>query len=186
METLRVLTLNIGSVLEARWDERQHEIAAWLLDLTPDVVCLQEVSVSSTRSNRAGDVAALVAAAGGPTYHWAFGGFVPTSPFFLAAGEADMEFGSAVLSRWPIERSEIHRLPIAEWAPGARGVGWELFHARTAGLDVFSTHLAAAPSESLHRRVQVAAIDEIVRAARDGLDDLMSPTRSSMRSCARV
>ena len=53
METLRVLTLNIGSVLEARWDERQHEIAAWLLDLTPDVVCLQEVSVSSTRSNRA-------------------------------------------------------------------------------------------------------------------------------------
>ncbi len=180
MANLRVLTLNIGSVLEARWEERQHEIAAWLLDLEPDVVCLQESSESPSRPNRAGDVADLVAAAGGPAYEWAFGGFEPTSPFFAGLDESSLLFGSAVLSRWPIDRTGLHRLPIREDLPGARGVGWELFHAHTAGLDIFSTHLAAAPFEGQHRRLQVVEIDRLVNVVRQDLDPLISPARSAM------
>lgn len=180
MPSLRVVTLNIGSVLEPRWDERQHEIATWLVELDADVVCLPEASQSPTRPNRGGDIARLVAEAGGPDYQWAFGGFEPTSPVFTGIGEAGLEFGSAILSRWPIDDTSLHLLPIRDDLPGARGVGWELFHARTLGLDVFSTHLAAAPHEGLHRRAQVIEIDRIVKEVRGGLDDLWSATRASM------
>jgi endonuclease/exonuclease/phosphatase family metal-dependent hydrolase len=50
------------------------------------------------------------------------------------------------------------------------GVPWELVHARTAGLDVFACHLAAAPTHGLHRQAQVLAIDAIVRDVRGTLD----------------
>ena len=53
------------------------------------------------------------------------------------------------------------------------GVPWELLHARTAGLDVFACHLAPAPTHGLHRRRQVVAIDELIRAARGDLDVLL-------------
>ena len=40
---LRVVQLNAGSLLEPGWDDRRHEIVAWLERLEPDVVCLQEI-----------------------------------------------------------------------------------------------------------------------------------------------
>ena len=52
----------------------------------------------------------------------------------------------------------------------AAKVPWELLHVRTAGLDVFSCHLAAPPTDGLHRRRQVLAIDEIIRECRGDLD----------------
>ncbi len=83
-----------------------------------------------------------------------------------------MRFGSAVLSRWPIDDHAYHRLPTQpDDNPVVAGVPWELLHARTAGLDVFACHLAPAPTHGLHRQLQVAVIDEIVRAARGDRDD---------------
>ena len=86
-----------------------------------------------------------------------------------------MHFGSAVLSRWPITDSQFHRLPIDDTSDNrfVSQVPWELFHASTAGLDVFSTHLAAAPTDQLHRRVQVKAIDELITASRGTKDDMV-------------
>ena len=40
---LRVVQLNAGSLLEHGWEDRRHEIVAWLRRLDPDVVCLQEI-----------------------------------------------------------------------------------------------------------------------------------------------
>src|SRR5690349_4716082 len=40
---LRVAQLNAGSLLEPGWEQRRHEIVAWLDRLDPDVVCLQEI-----------------------------------------------------------------------------------------------------------------------------------------------
>ena len=54
---------------------------------------------------------------------------------------------------------------------------WELFGVRTAGLDVFSTHLAAAPHQGRDRVEQVLAIDAIVAEVRGGADRVVPGQR---------
>jgi endonuclease/exonuclease/phosphatase family metal-dependent hydrolase len=172
---LRVAQLNAGSLLEPGWDERREVIVAWLDHLAPDIVCLQEVWESPTtgRGNTAGWIAEHMPRAG---WHWHFGG----STFGAGAWpDADLAFGSVVLSRWPIDDHAYHRLPLApddRTDPFADDVPWELLHVRTAGLDVFSTHLAAAPHHCHHRARQVLAIDDHIRAARGELDAMVFGT----------
>ena len=165
---LRVAQLNAGSLLEPGWDERRHVVVAWLEHLQPDVVCLQEVWRDGRGTDTAGWIVDAMPEAG---RHWCFGG-APFHPDLWP--DPSLEFGSAILSRWPIEAHAYHRLPTAAAGDGALvdRVPWELLHARTAGLDVFSTHLAAAPQDGLHRVRQVLAIDEIVRDVRGDLDDV--------------
>lgn len=164
---LRVVQLNIGSLLEPDWDRRRHEIVAWLEELDPDVACFEEVWESDTAENTATWIAAHLST----RYHVAFGGDGFSKPF--GGADPSVRFGSAVLSRWPIDGSAYHRLPVDEdAAPFVRAVPWELLHAQTAGVDVFACHLAAAPTDGRHRRRQVLAIDEIIRAARGSRDAL--------------
>ncbi len=162
---LRVVQLNAGSLLEPGWDERRSEIVAWIEQLDPDVVCLQEIWEDSAHANTAGW---LVDRLGAERWAWVFAG----SPFGEEMwGDQSMRFGSAVLSRWAIDESAHHRLPVGpDPAPIVRDVPWELLHVRTAGLDVFSTHLAAPPEDGRHRAAQVVAIDEVIRAARGDAD----------------
>jgi endonuclease/exonuclease/phosphatase family metal-dependent hydrolase len=164
---LRVAQLNAGSLLEPGWAERRVEIVAWLERLEPDVVCLEEIYEDPSTHNTAGWIVDQMP---GARWHWYFGG-APFGPDLWP--DPELRFGSAILSRWPIERSEHVRLPVA---PGATGVlaavPWELVHVRTAGLDVFACHLAAAPQDGLHRQAQVLEIDRRVREIRDDLDAL--------------
>jgi endonuclease/exonuclease/phosphatase family metal-dependent hydrolase len=163
---LRIAQLNAGSLLEPRWEERRHEIVAWLGRLVPDVVCMQEVWEDERTQNTAGWI---VEHTPGPTYHWVFGGASFGEHLWA---DRSLQFGSAVLSRWPIDEHTHHRLPtLAGDDPVVAGVPWELLHASTAGLDVFSCHLAAPPMQGLQRQHQVAAIDAIIRSTRGSLDD---------------
>jgi endonuclease/exonuclease/phosphatase family metal-dependent hydrolase len=165
--TLRVAQLNAGSLLEPGWDERREVLVTWLEHLAPDIVCLQEVWRDGTGADTA---AWIVDHLGVTDWYWRFGGdaFAPG----LWPDEA-MSFGSAILSRWPIDAHAHHRLPVIEGRDAVvDSVPWELLHVRTAGLDVFSTHLAPAPTHGLHRQRQVVAIDDHVRAVRGALDDL--------------
>ena len=166
---LRILTLNIGSLLEPRWDERRHLIVDGINQLEPDVVCLQEVCDSHERPNTGRWIAEHA------TEEWysEFGGF--------DVGDAVL-FGSSVLSRWPIDDHVVHRLPVgADPNDTVKSVAWELFHATTAGLDLFSTHLAPAPDDQPHRMLQVAAIDRLIKAARGPSDgSVFDPERGAM------
>lgn len=177
--TLRVVQLNIGSLLEAGWPERRWELVAWLRRLEPDIACLEEVWEDAAHENTAAWVVDQLPEL---SLHHAFGG----APFAHDLWpDRSLQFGSAVLSRWPIERSVHHLLPIApDDDPFVTGVPWELLHVRTAGLDVFACHLAPAPSHGLHRRLQVVAIDEIIRDVRGDLDD--SPPPGSKRGAMPV
>jgi endonuclease/exonuclease/phosphatase family metal-dependent hydrolase len=167
---LRVVQLNAGSLLEPGWAERRHEVVAWLERLRPDVVCFQEVWQDERTPNTAGWIVERMPGTG---WHWQFGGRAFGQRLWP---DPTMAFGQAVLSRWPIEESAYHPLPVAE-DPDlfASSVPWGLLHVRTAGLDMFSCHLAAAPRDGRHRRVQVLAIDEIVTAARGDKDTIVSP-----------
>jgi endonuclease/exonuclease/phosphatase family metal-dependent hydrolase len=165
--TLRVAQLNAASLLEPGWDERREVLVTWLEHLAPDIVCLQEVWRDGTGSDTA---AWIVDHLGVTDWYWRFGGdgFAPR----LWPDET-VSFGSAILSRWPIDAHAYHRLPVIDGRDAVvDSVPWELLYVRTAGLDMFSTHLAPAPTHGLHRQRQVVAIDDHVRAVRGELDDL--------------
>ena len=161
------MTLNIGSLFEEGWAERRHEVAAWIERLVPDIVCLQEAWSKDPDHNTAGRLLDSLDI----DYHWVFGGH-RFGPF--GERNPDFRFGSAIASRWPIDDSHLHALPTAEDPddPMPASMPWELVHASTAGLDIFTTHLAPAPSHGRHRRVQVLAIDDIIRETRGDKDRL--------------
>ena len=85
--------------------------------------------------------------------------------------EPSLRFGSTILSRWPIDESRL--LPLAAAGPDdpAPFPSWrmqvELLHARTNGIDVFSTHLAPPPGQAWLRHRQVLQIDDAVRELAD-------------------
>ena len=173
--TLRVVQLNAGSLLEHGWSERRDEIVAWLRRLEPDVVCLQEIweRIDDPSTNTAVWIAGQLPEFG---WHTHFGGFPFAESLWPDAG---VLFGSAILSRWPIELTASHALPVADDDEDLfpSQVPWELVHARTAGLDVFSCHLASAPLHGHHRRLQVLEIDTYIRHARGDLDGDVSTRR---------
>ncbi len=168
--SLRVAQLNIGSLLEPGWDERRLEIVSWLDHLEPDVVCLEEVwaKVAEPDASTAHWLAERLAAPDRGAWHVAFGGGEFDDSLWPDAG---VLFGSAVLSRWPIDEHRHWPLPVVpDDDPFPSQVPWELVHARTAGLDVFACHLASAPLHGHHRRAQVLAVDDHIRSVRRELD----------------
>jgi len=173
--TVRVVTLNAGSLLEHGWPERRDEVVAWIRRLQPDVVCLQEIweRDDDPTTNTARWIAEQTPEFG---WHVHFGGAAFDESLWP---DAHLHFGSAVLSRWPIELGGHLDLPVApddeDRFPAQ--VPWEVVHARTAGLDVFSCHLASAPVHGHHRRVQVLAIEEYIRNVRGDLDGSVATRR---------
>jgi len=141
---LRILTLNIWN-LSGHWRSRRHALVTVLRRWAPDVLCLQEV-VANERGNQAEWLASelggwSVAYAGEP----------------VADGAA--RFGNAVLSRWPIETDSSAQLP---YVPDEREVQRVVVHARTGGVDVFSTHLAWQLHDAALRERQVQALVRFV------------------------
>jgi endonuclease/exonuclease/phosphatase family metal-dependent hydrolase len=172
---LRIVQLNIGSLFEPEWERRRVEIVSWLEYLQPDVVCLEEAWESAVSPNTVHWIVDAMPAAG---WHWQFGGGLVGR----VGTERGQLFGSAVLSRWPIESFShelLGMLDDPDLDARMAGFPFELVHARTAGLDIFATHLAAAPIHGLHRCAQVAQIDRRVRAVRGGVD-VMGKGRASM------
>ena len=137
------MTLNIWN-LSGPWRERRAEIVAWLDRLDPDLVCLQEVVENRDGRNQA---RWLAEAAGG--YSVAYAG--------LPLGDV-VTFGNAVLSRWPID--EQHADPLTH-PPGDPDVARIVVHARTNGIDVFSTHLNWMLDDGITRETQV---QDVLRA----------------------
>jgi endonuclease/exonuclease/phosphatase family metal-dependent hydrolase len=134
---------------------------AWLDRLEPDVVCFEEACDTPDRP----DTAAWIAEHAAGRWHCVFGGDEGIAP--------GARWGPAILSRRPIDEHRAFRLPLAEDpAPLVARAPWTLLHARIGELDLFAAHLAPAPTDLLHRRLQVLAIDEHVRAIRGERDAL--------------
>lgn len=167
-EVLRVVQLNADSLLSRGWPERRVEIVSWLDELDPDVVCLQEIWQDDAHPNTGGWIAEHAA----QDWYWEFGGFAPPNSAAVGAHES-MRFGSAILSRWQFDAVELMNLPICDALPhppylASRpvalppGMPFELFHVRTAGLDVYCTHLQPLPAQAPCRVQQVLFIDDAI------------------------
>jgi endonuclease/exonuclease/phosphatase family metal-dependent hydrolase len=141
---LRVLTLNIWN-LDGDWRARRQAILAVLRQWEPDVVCLQEV-VETDKGNQAEWLAGQLG-----SWHVAFAG--------VQHHLGPARFGNAVLSRWPIDAQAIAHLP---HQPDEQEVQRVVAHARTNGVDVFSTHLAWQLHDAALRERQMQAVVKFV------------------------
>ena len=164
---LRIMQLNAGSFFEPDWALRRQQIVEVIEAHKPDIICLQEIWQSATEPPSATWIADQAAG----DWHFRFGGAsLPPKH----SPDPTVDFGSAILSRWPIEQHEFLLLPTDPESNDPTTFPWELFYVRTAGLDIFSTHLAAAPTQGDHREAQVLAIDEIISEVRGTTDQFES------------
>jgi endonuclease/exonuclease/phosphatase family metal-dependent hydrolase len=154
---LRILTLNIWN-LSGDWSSRRHAILALLRRCEPDVVCLQEV-VANERGNQADWLASEL---GG--WSVAYAGEPPHAA-------ADVRFGNAVVSRWPITASSWAHLP---YEPDEQEVRRLVVHARTEGIDVFSTHLSWQLHDAALRERQVQELTRFI-SKQAGESDPLGP-----------
>lgn len=145
MDRLRVLTLNIWN-RQGPWEERLPLIREGIRALDPDLVGLQEVVRYENRS-QADTIAE------GLGYSVAFGVAHP-----LGGG---VEFGNAVLSRWPIERHEVFPLPTSG-TDERRSMLLAELASPYGRIPFFVTHLNWKLHHGAVREGQVTALVEIV------------------------
>jgi endonuclease/exonuclease/phosphatase family metal-dependent hydrolase len=147
---LRVLTWNLWWRF-GPWERRRPAIAATIAGLQPDVVALQEVWGEPGGTNFAAELGAELG------YHHAYAARLSFD---------DIDFGNAVLSRWPITSTGSTPLP----APPDKDEQRLVLRADVDGpqgpLQVFSTHLNWRFDHSAVRQDQVRTITEAVAAAK--------------------
>ncbi|WP_369068473.1 endonuclease/exonuclease/phosphatase family protein [Kineococcus terrestris] len=165
--TVRVLTWNVWWRF-GDWRARRDALLAVLERERPDVVCLQEVWATA-EENLAEQLAERLgmSAAWSPSpapQRWqrrlAWTGEDAEDP-------AGVEFGNAVLSRWPLRETRVADLPTGGGEPEGRTALQVLVEAPGRLLPVTTTHLNSSPAESAVRCEQVRALVRFVAERRD-------------------
>ncbi|MGY9075263.1 MAG: endonuclease/exonuclease/phosphatase family protein [Acidimicrobiales bacterium] len=161
---MRVVTWNLWWRF-GPWQERQPAIARSLVELKPDIVCLQEVwSTSADDEGLLGDErpAAIDQA---EVLANALGGFhVARTEERFRDG---VSFGNAILSRWPIVKSASLDLPPIKDGRSHRKALFTAVEAPHGIVPVFCTHLAYRFDESELRQRQVRLLLEFIDEHRD-------------------
>jgi endonuclease/exonuclease/phosphatase family metal-dependent hydrolase len=146
-----VVSLNIWNQ-SGPWERRLAGIRAGLQELSPEFVGLQEVLKPS--GGEAPDQAKLIA--DGLGYHIAYGS---------AFDSGGISFGNAILSKFPIRRSEVFALPKLD-TEESRCLLFAELDAPFGAVPFFVTHLNWRFHEGRVRQAQVQAIAEhIMRLA---------------------
>ena len=130
------------------WREREPIILAVLRDLGPDVVCLQEVWGEGGENQAARFADAL-------DLEWVY------DP---VADSGGVQFGNAILSRWPVRAHESIALPSSptEADDGGRRALVASIDGPRGQFDIFATHLCWRLHESRWRQEQVRALCDFV------------------------
>lgn len=146
MDVVRVLTLNIWN-RQGPWDQRLALIRDGVRELSPDVVGLQEVLFHDGKSQ-------AHAIAEGLGYEVAFG-----KAHDLGGG---VEFGNAVLSRFPITRTEVSPLPTGGTRE-ARSVLFAELASPFGALPFFVTHFNWKFHEGVVREAQALELAAVLK-----------------------
>lgn len=157
MTTVRVLTWNLWWRF-GDWRARLDAIGEVLDEVRPDICCLQEVWSTADQ-----DAAELLAARCGLPYVARSRSDEPER-WQRRIDQPGVDYGNAVVSRWPIDATEVRRLPGEH---GRTALATRI--AAPAGrIPVVATHLAAGPAASAARCAQVRSLVELVDAFAGG------------------
>src|SRR3954468_6122967 len=156
-DTLTVMTLNLWNT--NHWQERRDAVVAWINELRPGLVALQEVvrTPDECQATWLGQQTGM------------------TAVFAAARAGAIDEFGNAVLSRLPID--DVRTLRLTDVGTGAEPRGALSVDVRTSrGVASFSTpHLSHLFDQGGLREAQVQQ-----------LADFVGSTAAGLRSCAAI
>lgn len=158
MESIRVLTWNLWWRF-GDWRRRLEAISSVLDKVQPDICCFQEVWSSATE-----DVADQLGRSHGLD-HVARSYSDEPERWQRQTGDADIDYGNAIVSRWPLLETEVRRLP----GPHGRTSLSAVVDTPAGAVPMLCTHLSAHPAASAERCDQVRAVVEHVAAvgARD-------------------
>jgi endonuclease/exonuclease/phosphatase family metal-dependent hydrolase len=148
---LRVVTWNLWG-RGGPWIERLAGIISTLVAVQPDVVALQEVWAEESGRNQAD----VLAAALGFEHVWA--------SRYAIDGVA---VGNAVLSRWPIEKSEVRSLPAPPELDELRNVIRAAVDGPRGRLAIYNTHLNWRFDQSVVRQEQVRFVARFIAESRE-------------------
>ncbi|GAB3125690.1 hypothetical protein GCM10027160_48630 [Streptomyces calidiresistens] len=151
---MRIVTWNLWWRF-GPWEERRKAILHTLREVDPDIVGLQEVWREGGEN-----LAAQLAEELGLHWAWAPAGMPPH--WGRRIEDPNLGVGNAVLSRWPIEATEVRALPSA----GGPEEGRVALHTRIASphgaVPFFTTHLHSPPFGSAIRCEQVRELARFV------------------------
>jgi endonuclease/exonuclease/phosphatase family metal-dependent hydrolase len=148
---LRVVTWNLWG-RGGPWSERHERITSTLLAVQPDVVALQEVWAEEGGRSQAD----LLAAALGFDRFWA--------SRYAIDGVA---VGNAILSRWPIAKSEVRWLPARPDLEELRNVIRTAVDGPRGRLVIYTTHLNWRFDQSDVRQEQVRFVARLITEMRE-------------------
>jgi endonuclease/exonuclease/phosphatase family metal-dependent hydrolase len=155
MDRLKVLSLNIWN-RQGRWPERLPLIRAELTALAPDVVGLQEVLRHEPEDGQPpANVDQAHQIAEGLGYYSAY-----ASAWNMGGG---LQFGNAILSRYPVLRARNLPLPVAVAGEEPRALLFVELDAPCGRVPVFNTHLSWKLHHGYVRERQVAFLAEQVQ-----------------------
>ena len=144
---LRVLSWNLWWQF-GPWQERAPAIVATLKDLDADIICLQEIWGEGAENS-----AEKFAAELGYHYHYAPGAILN-----------GVRMGNAILSRWPILKSEVLSLRSDGKHEEMRVAIFAQIDGPRGKIPVFCTHLNWQMPHSHIRQMQVADLAQFVKA----------------------
>jgi endonuclease/exonuclease/phosphatase family metal-dependent hydrolase len=153
---IRVLTWNLWWRF-GPWPQRRDAIAAVLANAQPDVCGLQEVW-----ADRGEHLAAQLAERLG--MHWAWTPSPAPQRWQQRLGDPTIQYGNAILSRWPITEQASQPLPAAANADDGRTVLFARVQTPTGPVPLFTTQLTSTIGGSAVRCRQVAALCRFVAA----------------------
>ncbi len=139
MPTFTLATFNICSAhfLEGHYtEENLNRIAAVINQSKADVICLQEVDRGAARSNRV-DMPARIARQTELKHHY----FIKIRDF------QGGEYGTAILSRYPITNAQTFNYPVCVATQGT-SCGYAELDVEGVKVTVFNTHLSVENEES--------------------------------------
>ncbi|TPQ19273.1 endonuclease/exonuclease/phosphatase family protein [Streptomyces sporangiiformans] len=157
---MRVVTWNVWWRF-GPWERRQKAVLAVLRELQPDVVGLQEVWACGGEN-----LARWLADELG--LHWTWAASEAPERWQRRLGDATVDFGCAVLSRWPVVDRAVVRLPAPEGDDDGRLGLYARLDAPGHPVPFFTTHLTSTTDGSAVRCAQVRVLAGFVAAHRGG------------------
>ena len=144
MARVRLMTYNVHHCTGMDGRQSPHRVAEVIASSKPDIVALQELDVGRPRS-RWVDQPRLIGRILEMQFH-----------FFSTVRIAPGDYGTAILSRWPMRPKRTALLPVlSDRRVENRGALWVVIDADGRDLHVVNTHLGLTRGE---RRLQAEAL----------------------------